>query len=177
MAVTSSAPISITDLVTEFGGSTPHALTEYYRGGSLVPDNASNSSIPTSGAISLTNFYGAANDWSTTLTIGSNTGLINEYGYGSLGATQDAAPTYGSLSDTTIDILGGAFFRGCKHSSISSGTLYVEIDGGSDSWTTIVINGTSIARTAFTKVTPDQWTKANTNVIGTSGDITVTFVP
>ena len=152
MAVTSSAPISITDLVTEFGGSTPHALTEYYRGGSLVPDNASNSSIPTSGAISLTNFYGAANDWSTTLTIGSNTGLINEYGYGSLGATQNAAPTYGSLSDTTID-------------------------GGSDSWTTIVIDGTSIARTAFTKVTPDQWIKTNANVIGTSGDITVTFVP
>jgi hypothetical protein len=59
MAVTGSAPISITDLVTEFGGSAPHSLTEYYRGGSLVPDTAANASVPTSGAISLTQFYGA----------------------------------------------------------------------------------------------------------------------
>ena len=37
MTLPSSGAISIGDLVSEFGGSAPHSLSEYYRGGSLVP--------------------------------------------------------------------------------------------------------------------------------------------
>ena len=58
MAVPSSGAVSIQDLVDEFGGSTPHSISEYYRGGSLVPNVSANNSVPTSGAVSLTNFYG-----------------------------------------------------------------------------------------------------------------------
>ena len=54
MAVPSSGAISIQDLVDEFGGSSPHSISEYYRGGGLVPDVSANNSVPTSGAISLT---------------------------------------------------------------------------------------------------------------------------
>ena len=61
MALPGSGQLSINDIVGEFGGSAPHSLSEYYRGGSLVPDSAANSSVPTSGQIKITDFYGAAN--------------------------------------------------------------------------------------------------------------------
>ena len=52
--------ISIQSLVDEFGGSPPHALTEYYRNGSLVPGN--NTNVPESGQFALTNCYSAVNE-------------------------------------------------------------------------------------------------------------------
>ena len=42
MAVPSSGALNFTDLVDEFGGSAPHAISEYYRGGSLVPNVTAN---------------------------------------------------------------------------------------------------------------------------------------
>jgi len=176
MAVTSSAPISITDLVTEFGGSTPHALTEYYRGGSLVPDTATNASVPTSGAISLTNFYGSSSvtAWSTTMTVGGITGKLSEAGYGSAGGGQNVTPTYGGLSDTTIDFLGGAFLRSCKY---AVGKIFIEIDGGSTSWSTCVVNGVTFTRTSMTKDV-DLWTQtASSNLPAFGNTVTVTFNP
>ena len=48
MAITGSGQVSLADLQTEFGGSAPTALSEYYRGGSAgVPSGAS--AVPTSG--------------------------------------------------------------------------------------------------------------------------------
>lgn len=60
MALQSSGPISNNDIAGEFGGSTPHSLSEYYRNGGLVPGN--NTNIPTSGTIRLSDFYGAVNE-------------------------------------------------------------------------------------------------------------------
>lgn len=58
MTLPSSGQLSINDIAGEFGGSTPHALSEYYRGGPLVPDSATNSGIPASGQIAIGDFYG-----------------------------------------------------------------------------------------------------------------------
>lgn len=49
MALQSSGPISLNNVAGEFGGSTPHSLSEYYG----VDDG-----VPGSGTISLSNFYG-----------------------------------------------------------------------------------------------------------------------
>ena len=57
MTLPSSGTISINSLVGEFGGSTPHALNEYYRNAGLV--TSGNTNVPTSGALSLSDFYGA----------------------------------------------------------------------------------------------------------------------
>ena len=38
MTLQADGTISINDLAGEYGGSAPHALSEYYRNGSLVPD-------------------------------------------------------------------------------------------------------------------------------------------
>lgn len=70
MTIKSSGTISIQDIVDEFGGDAPHSLTEYYRGGGRVPDIPQNDHIPTSGTISLTDFYGAVNEIVRTITTG-----------------------------------------------------------------------------------------------------------
>jgi hypothetical protein len=56
----SSGAISLGDLQTFFGGTSPASLSEYYRGGGLVPDIPENSGIPTSGVITLADFYDSA---------------------------------------------------------------------------------------------------------------------
>ena len=61
MTLPSSGAISINSLVGEYGGSAPHSLSEYYKGGGLVGNHANNPNVPTSGTISLSNFYGASN--------------------------------------------------------------------------------------------------------------------
>ena len=58
MALPSSGAISLNDIATEFGGAQPHNLSEYYRGGANVLDKPGTASIPTSGGISLSQFYG-----------------------------------------------------------------------------------------------------------------------
>lgn len=70
MAIKVSGPLSFSDVVAEFGGAAPHSLSEYYRGGGLVPNGpAANASIAASGAISLGAFYGAVRLFVFTPTI------------------------------------------------------------------------------------------------------------
>ena len=63
MAIPSSGPISLTTIQTEFGGSAPTSLNEYYAGGAYVPAGTSGTygAVPSSGQISLRNFYGTSN--------------------------------------------------------------------------------------------------------------------
>ena len=58
MALPASGAISLANIQTEFGGSTPTSISEYYRGGGLVTSN--NTGVPETGQISISNFYGAA---------------------------------------------------------------------------------------------------------------------
>lgn len=57
--------LALSEIQAEFGGSNPIGLDEYYAGGSFVNSgilgypNGSPVAIPTSGAISVSNFYGA----------------------------------------------------------------------------------------------------------------------
>lgn len=58
------------DIQGEFTGTNPVSLSEYYRGGSFVPDIPLNTTISASGAISFSMFYGTqANTPSTGLPI------------------------------------------------------------------------------------------------------------
>jgi len=60
MAIASSGAISFSDIQTEFGGTNPIGLGEYYANGGLVPASTSGTygAVPSSGAISVQNFYG-----------------------------------------------------------------------------------------------------------------------
>lgn len=66
MALPSSGTLTLAQVQTEFGGSSPISLSEYYRGGAYVTTN--NTGVPTSGAISLNNFYGAVKQFSFTIS-------------------------------------------------------------------------------------------------------------
>ena len=106
MTITSSGVISINSLVGEYGGSTPHAMNEYYRGGSLVSDHSNNGNVPTSGLIDLQDFYGAnntsPNDLVCVVTPAQMTGKFPYHGY-------SAVDSIGSASDTTINVGGTSY--------------------------------------------------------------------
>jgi hypothetical protein len=60
MPIPASGAINMSDIRTVFGGSQPDGLSEYYKGGDNVPTNATTDSVPTSGAISFSNFRSSA---------------------------------------------------------------------------------------------------------------------
>ena len=89
MTLPASGAISINSLVGEYGGSAPHSLSEYYKGGGLVANHSNNANVPTSGTISLSNFHGQSN----TNPV-DNTYVINGVS-GTRGAMFGSAVNYG----------------------------------------------------------------------------------
>jgi len=74
MALPSSGTIGLSMIATEFGAITPpYSLSDFYRGGLFVPNASINNSIPTSGDISLSMFYGACNQIESNTTISTDT--------------------------------------------------------------------------------------------------------
>lgn len=59
MTLQYSGPITLTDIQAEFGVLIQLAWGEYYKGAGIVTATAGTTNIPSSGAISLSNFYGA----------------------------------------------------------------------------------------------------------------------
>lgn len=60
MALPASGQISLSQFRTTFGGSVPDSVSEYYRGGSNVANNAINTNIPQSGTASFSDYYNGA---------------------------------------------------------------------------------------------------------------------
>ena len=60
MPIPASGAINMSDIRTTFGGTQPDGLSEYYKGGDNVPTNATTTNVPTSGAISFSNFRSSA---------------------------------------------------------------------------------------------------------------------
>lgn len=69
MTLPASSTISLAQIQAEFGGS--YTLSQYYRGGGLVPNTIANAKIPASGPIKFTDFYGgssASSPWTYRYT-------------------------------------------------------------------------------------------------------------
>jgi hypothetical protein len=62
MALQAIGTVSLSDLQTEFGGVNPINISDYYRGGTYVPNNYVNLAIPTSGIIKPSRFYSGSGD-------------------------------------------------------------------------------------------------------------------
>jgi hypothetical protein len=107
MTLPTSGVISLNDIQTEFGGSNPIGLNEYYKGGSYVTANDYAPNVPASGAISINNFYSAKKNTFNTQTFTSSTtftlpstsnGTLNVYvvgGGGGGGSSSDYWNSYG----------------------------------------------------------------------------------
>ena len=119
MAVKSSGQLSFnSDIVGEFGGSAPHALSEYKRGGSLVPNGPSaNADIPTTNSdIQFSDFYGSVNQFQYTFS--SNTANVN------LQTTLTSAGWDGS-SPVEITISNGVWIYGSGSTGLAYGGLLI----------------------------------------------------
>jgi len=81
MAIPSSGSLALSAIQTEFGGSNPISMSEYYAGGSNVPSGTTgdSGSIPSSGAVAISQFYGSTNRVAIALTISSTTQNYNIY--------------------------------------------------------------------------------------------------
>ena len=119
MSALPSAPnsLSINQIAQEYGGSTPHSMSEYYGDGDNVLDGAQGDggAIPESGAISIGDFFGGRDRVVINLTISSNTqsyqisqqyGGTYEAGFTDIILTNNAQ--VGSTAVSTAGIFTGA---------------------------------------------------------------------
>jgi hypothetical protein len=113
MALQSSGAIKLSEIQTEFGGSNPISLSEYY---------AADVGVPASGEISIADFYGTSSALNVTVTQGSSTSASAIY-YGYF--------INGSVSPTSIfgyDIL--YIYRRYSTSTTAS-AFWLYLDGAS----------------------------------------------
>ena len=111
MALQSSGLIRLTQIQTEFGGSNPIGLSEYY-------DAASG--VPASGEISLSDFYGTSNIVDITYhVVGAGGG---GGGAGGSSGTAGGTTSISSSAFTTVSSGGGAGGQGGGRLSDTAGT-------------------------------------------------------
>lgn len=137
MTIVSSGQISINDIVAEFGGSGQHGLTEYYRGGSFVTNSSLNTSIPTSGQISLTDFYGA--QAYTLLSVLGNTTWTT----GSTSSTTSTKSVSVPSGTKSVVIMGGIGTNGGRR------TLHTGATFGGSSLTEVASTNNALAEYTF----------------------------
>ena len=153
MALQSSGQIKLSEIATEFGGSAPHSLSEYYGDGNA----------PSSGEIQLAaDFYGTSNNisHSTTITCGTqelksgirNNGFISSSGR-TVGTTNDnqngTTATIGSIANNNIS--GAGILESVYETSGTTLTpiFKFEMSTAATNWTSITINGNTYNRTSM----------------------------
>jgi len=156
MSALPSAPnsLSINQVAQEYGGDTPHALSEYYGDGDNVLDGAQGDggAIPESGAISIGDFFGGRDRVTINLTISSNTQsyqISQQYGgtYDA-GFTDITLTNNASVGSTAVGTAG--IFTGAAPNYASGDTLKIvnagQIRGrGGNGGAGMASNGTGVA--------------------------------
>ena len=194
MTIVSSGAISINSLVGEYGGSAPHAMNEYYRGGGLVANHSNNANVPTSGTIQLDDFYGANNtspaptSYSYSMTVGSGgTGVRGFFSGTSGGGSLSPNPqstAFSSGFNPTIDQWSSVFTT-TKAGTVTF-TLFLVALGhiANSGWTSFTVpSGISSTGSAFTinrssmshsQISPGGVAKTQWQISGQSAGFTST---
>ena len=136
MALPTSGPITLTDIQTEFGGTAPTSLNEYYAGGAYVPAGTSGTygAVPSSGEISLRNFYGTSNAFIPTPFPPGNTANVDLRSYAlSQGWNGNSQVQFTVDSGTTLY-------------STSTSTPALTISGSFPNGVVLVVNGSITGR-------------------------------
>lgn len=166
MALQSSGAISLQDLKTEFGDTGSSSLSEFYRGGSLVPNTGTNIGVPTSGEIQLSDFYGAAaTGWEWTQTYASmNEGVTRTFQFEDTSGTTTSGTFNWSINGTTSDfnaVSGSGTINSSSEGSFSITTKNDATTEGTETYTvsvtysssTILTQAFSVVDTSLTPVT------------------------
>jgi hypothetical protein len=159
MALQSSGTITIQDIADEFGGTAPHSLSEYYRNGVYVGSN--NTGVPTSGTISLSDFYGASAATVVTVTEGSlllGYPQADHFGF----SLANKVPNYAT---TPNQFLSHSAFGARSPTTLNGATIQCIVATEASKTTPerfcVVVSGTR-AQTFFTSVLPQGGTTLNT---------------
>lgn len=120
MALQSSGPISLNDIAGEFGGSTPHSLSEYY---------GVASGVPSSGTIAFDDFYGTSNTVTIQYLIVGGGGACGGPG----NTTAGGGGAGGVLSGTQV-LAGGASGSITVGGATAPTSTEFRYDGGDSSW-------------------------------------------
>lgn len=109
MTVPTQGPVSFSDLQNTFGGTNPISMSEYYRGGALVPVGTNTSGIPSSGAIGVASFRGTtpfASVYYEVIGGGGAGGYGRDNGYGT-GRAQYGGASYITGTGVSVTVAGG----------------------------------------------------------------------
>jgi hypothetical protein len=155
MAIASSGAVSLGNLQTEFGGANPISIDEYYLNGIYVSSN--NTGVPTSGTISLQDFYGASANTLVTVTEAgatwtqniTNGRIARGFAINRVADTRNTGwfnvGSFGSITPTTVS---GATIEGIHLSTVSSPSengsyFYIICQGSlpSNHFSTVAISG------------------------------------
>ena len=102
MGLPGSGALAFSSIQSQFGGSNPISLSEYYRNGSFVPSNQFNNNVPTSGQISVSQFYSTEGFNSFgQYVIGSSGGKVPQNGWQFAGNGTFGTPNKVSISGPT----------------------------------------------------------------------------
>ena len=107
MTLPTSGPLSLEEIAIEFEASNPVSLGQLYAGGGIVPSGATGTygPVPTSGAISIQNFYGTSNSLTYTYYIigaGGTSGNDTSGGASGAGAAVGQLTVVAGTSTTII---------------------------------------------------------------------------
>lgn len=149
MALQGSGAISFSQIQTEFGGSNPVAMSEYYRNGAYT--GANNTSVPTSGAIAMSNFYGAtAADVVPDAANWNNIYNVDTLGNGiSTGNTNTITVTGINTSVTYSVTITGGYCTGSADNGLDASFEIWAIVNGSSSSFIAATNPSSFSSTTF----------------------------
>lgn len=166
MALPTSGPLSLANIQTEFGGSNPISLSEYYAGGAYVPSGTTGTygAVPSSGAISLRNFYGTSKFTPVTRTYTTGTGATDTVPTGATSVTIRVVGGGGSGAKDSVNGAGGGGSGGyaLRTIAVSGGQTFtytvgqggagVSVDqtngnSGGDSTVTGTVTGGSVSMT------------------------------
>lgn len=157
MAVTSSGQIKISDIVAEFGGSAPHAMSEYY----------GKDTVPASGEISISDFYGT-----TDIPAFTSSGTFPSfYSVGqSMAVTNNTSGIVSNIStNVNSTSIGNWDYRIVSGQTVSSFTESYWFSSTADSrGTFITFKGDTTISTTFRPSNRKLWT-----VIYVDGNLTL----
>lgn len=136
--------LAMTEIAAEFGGTAPHALSEYYSGGSLVGAGTTGTpggvttTIPSAGTVSIANFYGASNVISIDMiAVGgggggaaSDGGGAGESGGGGGGVVRASGLTTTGGTFTIVIGAGGGSGSIGGTTTVTKGGITIEAAGG-----------------------------------------------
>lgn len=152
MTLQTSGAITLAQIQTEFGGSNPISINEYYAGGTYVASGTSgtNGAVPSSGQISFSQFYGTSD--AATFTPDGSTNVNFPVALDNTGAGGGAVTVTISCSapaDWTVTRSGtstGANYPTGTYTGLSSITFSLTNNDPvirSTSWTVTGVSGTT----------------------------------